>query len=91
MKINDLSREVAQDTGVSIAISEQVIKSALEIIKNTVAAGEDVKLHMFGNFERAERAERNGRNPTTGEDLVIPACFAPRFRASKDFKHAVNS
>lgn len=63
----------------------------LDTIVDTVVAGEDVKLTGFGNFTRAERGAREGRNPATGEALTIPATKAPKFKASAAFKEAVKA
>ena len=45
----------------------------------------------FGTFEVAERAERTGRNPQTGKDIVIPASKSPKFKAGKALKDIVNA
>ena len=52
--------------------------------------GEKVQLVGFGTFEVSERAEREGRNPQTGETMKIAACKAPKFKAGKALKDAIN-
>jgi len=49
-----------------------------------------VQLVGFGTFEVVERAAREGRNPQTGETMPIPASKAPRFKAGKALKDAIN-
>ena len=63
----------------------------LESIKEELGNGGKVTLVGFGNFEVAERAERMGRNPKTGEEMLIAASKAPKFKAGKAFKDAVNA
>ena len=70
--------------------TEAVINAAMDIIKETVAGGSDVQLMGFGTFTIAERAERTGRNPQTGEEMKIAAAKTPKFRPGKAFKDAVN-
>ena len=50
-----------------------------------------VQIIGFGTFETRERAERTGRNPSTGAEVKIPASTAPVFKAGKALKDAVNS
>ena len=52
--------------------------------------GEKIQLVGFGTFETSERAAREGRNPSTGETMKIEACKAPKFKAGKALKDAVN-
>ena len=58
----------------------------LDIIKDRLAAGEEVKIVRFGSFAIQTRAERKGRNPQTGEGLVIPERKAITFKPSKLLK-----
>ena len=52
--------------------------------------GEKIQLVGFGTFEVTERAAREGRNPQTNEPMSIPASKAPKFKAGKALKDAVN-
>ena len=63
----------------------------LESIKEELGKGGKVTLVGFGNFEVAERAARMGRNPLTGESIEIKASKAPKFKAGKALKDAVNA
>ena len=53
--------------------------------------GEKVQLVGFGTFETVKRAKRKGQNPQTKEKITIPASNAPKFKAGKALKEAVNS
>lgn len=66
-----------------------VISATIDAIIEAVAAGEKVTLVGFGSFERRERKEREGRNPKTGDTMVIPATKVPAFSAGKLFKEKV--
>ena len=63
----------------------------LESIKEELGKGGKVTLVGFGNFEVAERAARMGRNPLTGESIEIKVSKAPKFKAGKALKDAVNA
>ena len=63
----------------------------LESIKEELGKGGKVTLVGFGNFEVAKRAARMGRNPLTGESIEIKASKAPKFKAGKALKDAVNA
>jgi DNA-binding protein HU-beta len=58
----------------------------LEEIEGSVARGERVSLSGFGTFDRRERAPRTGRNPRTGEAIMVGASVVPVFRAGTGFK-----
>lgn len=63
----------------------------LECIQEALSKGDKVQLVGFGTFEVKERAERKGRNPQTGEEILIPATVVPIFKAGKGLKEAVSS
>jgi len=62
--------------------SNQVVDSLLEIIKNTLENGEDVLISGFGKFCVKEKKERRGRNPHTGEDLMLAGRRVVAFKSS---------
>lgn len=68
----------------------EAIDAFVEAVIETVATGEEVSIAGFGKFGVTERAEREGRNPQTGEAIVIGASKSPKFKAGKAFKDAVN-
>ncbi len=70
--------------------SAQVIDSLLEIIKKTLANGEDVLISGFGKFCVKEKGKRRGRNPHTGEDLMLAERRVVRFMCSPVSKGKVN-
>lgn len=68
-----------------------VVDVALDTIKETVANGDKVAIAGFGSFEPVVRPERTGRNPKTGEPMLIKSSTAIKFKAGKAFKDAANA
>ena len=60
------------------------------MVAEELKKGEKIQLVGFGTFETIERAAREGRNPHTGEPMPIAASKAPKFKAGKALKDAVN-
>jgi DNA-binding protein HU-beta len=80
--------ERTENTQKDVAV---IVDTALETIVEAVAAGEKVSFVGFGTFETVERSEREGRNPKTGEAMIIEACKSPKFKAGKNFKDSVKN
>lgn len=72
------------------AHAELALDGVLGVIKEALAAGEDITLVGFGTFTVAAKPERQGRNPKTGEPITIPAAKVPKFKPGKLLKDAVN-
>ena len=70
---------------------EKALKGFIDTVTEELKNGGKVQLVGFGTFEVAERAERQGRNPKTGEAITIPASKSPKFKAGKAFKDIVNA
>jgi integration host factor subunit alpha len=66
------------------------VDEVIEAIKETVEAGEDVKISGFGKFEVRHKDARMGRNPKTGETVEIPERKVVRFKVSDVFKDELN-
>jgi DNA-binding protein HU-beta len=73
MNTADLIERVAAEHGVAKDQARKIIESALAAITAGAASGEEVALAGFGRFKVADRPERQGRNPTTGEPITIVA------------------
>ena len=86
----ELIAAVAKDTGVSQGDAGKVLTSSVENIHKSLKDGGDVRISNLGVFDTADRAEREGRNPATGQTIKIAASKAVRFRVSKPLKDAVN-
>lgn len=89
MNKSELIDQVAQDAEISKAAAVKVVDAVVNAITNAVANGDSVSLVGFGAFKATKRAERTGKNPQTGEALMIPAATVPKFTAGATFKNAV--
>ena len=72
-------------------VNKKVLKAFVDVVTEEMKKGEKVQLVGFGTFEVSERAAREGRNPQTGKTMKIEACKAPKFKAGKALKDAVNA
>ena len=91
MNKTELIAAVAEAAEVSKKDSEKVLKAFVDVVTEELKKGEKVQLVGFGTFEVTERAAREGRNPHTGKTMKIEACKAPKFKAGKALKDAVNA
>ncbi|MFP4007601.1 MAG: HU family DNA-binding protein [Spirulinaceae cyanobacterium] len=89
MNKGDLVDKVAEKADVTKKQADAVLTATLEAIVEAVSEGEKVTLVGFGSFERRDRAAREGRNPKTGDKMVIKATRVPAFSAGKLFKEKV--
>jgi len=71
--------------------SSEIVETLLEIIKRTLASGEDVLVSGFGKFRVKEKKERKGRNPATGEDMMLEPRKVVTFKCSGKLRKRVNS
>ena len=69
--------------------AEKSVNAVLEAVTDALTAGEKVQIIGFGTFEVRERAEKQARNPRTGEVITAPATKVPAFKAGKALKEAV--
>jgi integration host factor subunit alpha len=76
--------------GFSINQSSEIIETLLELIKKTLASGEDVMISNFGRFCVKEKNERKGRNPATGEDMMLKPRKVVTFRCSGTLRRKIN-
>ena len=90
MTKTDLVNVVAAEANVSKKVAESVVNATIDAITNALKEGDKVQIIGFGTFEAKEVAEREGRNPRTGEAIKIAASKKPAFTASKAFKDQIN-
>lgn len=70
--------------------SAQLVESILEIMKTTMENGEDMLISGFGKFCVKDKRERRGRNPQTGEDLMLGSRRVVIFKCSKVLREKIN-
>jgi integration host factor subunit alpha len=90
MTKSDLIDRLVQSGAASRGNAQALVEAVFAVMKETLAAGEIVKLHGFGNFVVRDKAAFRGRNPRTGAPLAIPAHRAVRFHASPVLRDAMS-
>ena len=78
-----------KEAGISNLLRKKSFDATTNAVTNALKNGDTVTLVGFGTFYVGERAERQGRNPKTGEPLTIAAAKTPKFRAGKALKDAL--
>ena len=71
--------------------SFEIIETLLEIMKRTLESGEDVLVSGFGKFCVKEKQGRRGRNPATGEDMMLDPKRVVTFRCSRQLRDKIDS
>lgn len=89
MNKTELIALVAHKTEMTLKQTTQVVDAFIDTIAETLSDGEKVVVTGFGTFEVRNRVERTGKNPRTGETIVVPEQKTPAFRAGKLLKDAV--
>ena len=91
MNKTELVAAVAEQAGLSKKHAEAAVKAFTDVVAEALKAGDKIQLVGFGTFEVSERAAREGRNPRTGETMIIEASKTPKFKAGKALKDLVNA
>lgn len=89
MNKSELIEAIAQEADISKAAAQKALDATTNAVTNALKQGDTVTLVGFGTFYVGERAERQGRNPKTGEPLTIAATKTLKFRAGKALKDAL--
>ena len=90
MNKTELVAAIAEKTELTKKDAESALKAFTDVVAEELKKGEKIQLVGFGTFEVSERAAREGRNPQTGETMKIAASKAPKFKAGKALKDAIN-
>lgn len=90
MNKQELIDAMAKADNLSKADNERVLSAFVDAVTKELKKGGKVQLVGFGTFEVGKRAARTGRNPQTGAEIKIKASKAPKFKAGKALKDAVN-
>lgn len=84
MNKTELTNKIAEAAGLSKVDAKKALEASLEIISDTLKAGDKVALIGFGTFSTSVRPARQGKNPRTGEVLTIPEKTVVKFKAGAD-------
>jgi DNA-binding protein HU-beta len=90
MNKTELVAAIAKNAELTKKDAEAALTAFTETVAAELKKGEKVQLVGFGTFEVSKRAACEGRNPQTGATMKIAACKAPKFKAGKALKDAVN-
>lgn len=86
----DIAEKVRSQAGRNKKESAQMVDTLFEIIKQSLQQGKDVMISGFGKFSVRDRGERVGRNPLTGEPIMLPAKKVVTFRSSGKLREKIN-
>ncbi len=89
MNKTEFINAVAAKEGIEKKCAEKAVNAVFATIADQLAKGEKIQLVGFGTFEVRERAEKQGRNPRTGEVMTVAASKVPAFKAGAALKNAV--
>lgn len=86
----DLIEKVYQSNSLSKAQARETVETFLEIVKKSLTDGEDLLLSGFGKFLVKDKKARRGRNPQTGEELILEARKVVTFKISGQLRDKIN-
>lgn len=90
MNKTELVQALATATDTSQAAAARTLDAFIRIVSDELAGGGEVAIPGFGSFKKADRAERTGRNPQTGEAMTIAASTTVKFSPASALKGAVS-
>jgi len=91
MNKSDLINEIVSSTGLTKTKANQVIDAMVDAIGSSLSNGEKVTLVGFGTFQTTNRNGRVGRNPKTGDKVIIPKKRVAKFKPGSNLLNRVNN
>ena len=89
MTKTELVGKISSEGGITKSQAEKAVDGFVSAAADALAAGDKITLVGFGTFSVGERAQREGRNPRTGEKIKIPASKGVKFKAGKALSEKV--
>lgn len=86
----DIVELIAEKNDFSPTEAKYVLEELLKIIKSTLASGEDLMISGFGKFQVNEKRPRKGRNPATGETMILKKRRVVTFKCAGKLKDKIN-
>ena len=86
----DIVEAVAEQVGFSKKQSVELVETLLELIKTSLESGDYVLVSGFGKFRVKEKKERRGRNPATGDTMMMRARRVVTFHCSGKLRRKIN-
>ena len=87
---SDIISYISSSSDVSKKDADLCLDLFLKFIGESLKSGSSVGINRFGTFKVSERKARKGRNPKTGEELLIPASYSVNFKVSNGLKDLLN-
>ncbi|UCF95403.1 MAG: integration host factor subunit alpha [Desulfobacterales bacterium] len=88
---NHIIEAIFEQIGFPKSQSAETVETLLEIIKRTLESGDDLLISGFGKLSVKEKAERKGRNPATGEDMMLARRRVVTFKWSRELRNRINA
>ena len=86
----DIVEKISETLDLSGTEAKNTVEEMLEIIKFTLASGNDLMISGFGKFQVNEKAPRKGRNPATGETMMLKGRKIVTFKCSGKLRNQIN-
>lgn len=81
---------VSETCSFNMHVSTEIVEQVFQILKETLENGEKIKISGFGNFVVRQKKPRKGRNPQTGEKMIISGRRVLTFKPSVKLRKALN-
>lgn len=88
---SQIIEKLATETGLTKKKATDTIETVLEIIKESLSSRSDVLVSGFGKFSVHNKSERKGRNPATGEEMMLPPRTVVTFKCADNLRKAINN
>ncbi len=82
--------QIAEQSSITRKETIEIVETLMELMKSTLESGEDVLISGFGKFCVRNKRKRRGRNPATGDDLILGARRTVTFKCSGKLRDRVN-
>lgn len=86
----DIIEKISETDILKPAQAKETVETLLEIVKSTLASGEEVMITGFGKFQINEKTARKGRNPATGDEMILDKRRVVTFKCSGKLREALN-
>jgi integration host factor subunit alpha len=87
----DLIERIRSTNDLTKAQSTDIVETTIDIVKDTLSSGDDVLISGFGKFRVKQKTERKGRNPATGDDMMLTPRKVVTFKCSGKLRERINS
>jgi len=86
----DIIHLMSKDIDIPLRKADEIVDKVFETMSDALLSGDRIEIRGFGSFEVREYGDYTGRNPKTGEEIVVLPKKLPFFKVGKDFREKVN-